>query len=73
MNWSLTWKSFWAKTPPVMKKIGDGLAGVSSVSAAGSVVTNTYPKLGIAVAIAGWVGKFLIECFREEPTQPPQP
>lgn len=59
-------KSYWAPTPKKIRKIGDTLLGVFSITSMSSMI---YDVKGLALAslIMGVVGKILTNFFCEEP------
>ena len=59
-------KSYWAPTPKKIRKIGDTLLGVFSITSMSSMI---YDVKGLALAslIMGVVGKILTNFFGEEP------
>ena len=60
-------KSYWAPTPNKMRKIGDSMLGVFSVTSMSSMIMDDK-KLAITSLILGVVGKVLSNFFTEEPT-----
>ena len=59
-------KSYWAPTPNKMRKIGDSLLGVFSITSMSSMIMDNKP-LAITSLILGVVGKVLSNFFAEEP------
>jgi len=59
-------KSYWAPTPNKIRKIGDSLLGVFSVTSMSSMIMDNKP-LAITSLIVGVVGKVLTNFFSEEP------
>jgi hypothetical protein len=55
---------YWHPTPVFWRKIGDSLLAVGSL--AGTIaIAEDYKWLGLVIAIAGVVGKFLTNFFKE--------
>ena len=59
-------KSYWAPTPNKMRKIGDSLLGVFSITSMSSMIMDNK-TLAITSLILGVVGKVLTNFFGEEP------
>ena len=59
-------KSYWAPTPNKMRKIGDALLGVFSITSMSSMFLDNK-SLAITSLIIGVVGKVLTNFFSEEP------
>jgi hypothetical protein len=59
-------KSYWAPTPNKMRKIGDSLLGIFSITSMSSMVMDNK-TLAITSLIIGVVGKVLSNFFTEEP------
>ena len=59
-------KSYWAPTPNKMRKIGDSMLGVFSVTSMSSMIMDDK-KLAVTSLILGVVGKVLSNFFTEEP------
>ena len=59
-------KSYWAPTPNKLRKIGDSLLGVFSITSMSSMIMDNK-TLAIASLILGVVGKVLSNFFAEEP------
>ncbi len=59
-------KSYWAPTPNKMRKIGDSLLGIFSVTSMSSMIMDNKP-MAITSLIIGVVGKVLSNFFAEEP------
>ena len=59
-------KSYWAPTPNKIRKIGDSLLGVFSVTSMSSMIMDNKP-LAITSLIVGVIGKVLTNFFSEEP------
>ena len=66
MKTSFSVKSYWAPTPNKIRKIGDSLLGVFSVTSMSSMIMDNKP-LAITSLIVGVVGKVLTNFFAEEP------
>jgi len=58
-------KSYWAPTPNKMRKIGDSLLGVFSITSMSSMFLDNK-SLAITSLIIGVVGKVLTNFFAEE-------
>lgn len=58
-------KSYWAPTPNKMRKIGDSLLGVFSITSMSSMFLDNK-ALAIVSLIIGVVGKVLTNFFAEE-------
>ena len=61
-------KSYWSSTPVKLRKIGDALLGIFSITSVSSMVMDNKP-LAITSLIIGVVGKVLSNFFSEEPAQ----
>ena len=59
-------KSYWAPTPKKVRKIGDTLLGVFSITSMSSMFMDDK-NLAIISLIVGVVGKVLTNFFSEEP------
>ena len=59
-------KSYWAPTPNKMRKIGDSLLGVFSITSMSSMFLDNK-TLALVSLIIGVVGKVLSNFFTEEP------
>lgn len=59
-------KSYWAPTPNKMRKIGDALLGVFSITSMSSMIIDNK-TMAIVSLIIGVVGKVLTNFFSEEP------
>lgn len=59
-------KSYWAPTPKKIRKIGDTLLGVFSITSMSSMIYDVK-GLALATLIMGVVGKILTNFFGEEP------
>lgn len=59
-------KSYWASTPVKLRKIGDALLGVFSITSTAAII-NDSKQLAIWSLIVGVVGKVLTNFFTEEP------
>ena len=59
-------KSYWAPTPKKIRKIGDTLLGVFSITSMSSMIYDVK-ELALASLIMGVVGKILTNFFSEEP------
>ena len=59
-------KSYWQPTPNKMRKIGDALLGVFSITSMSSMIMDNK-TLAITSLILGVVGKVLTNFFGEEP------
>ena len=59
-------KSYWAPTPNKMRKIGDSLLGIFSITSMSSMIMDNK-ALAITSLIIGVVGKVLSNFFTEEP------
>lgn len=66
MKTSFSMKSYWAPTPKKIRKVGDALLGVFSITSMSSMVMDNK-HLAIASLILGVVGKILTNFFGEEP------
>lgn len=55
-------KHYWKSTPPIMRKIGDGLLAVSTF-VSGFAMTYNHKWIAISGLIAGVLGKFLTNFF----------
>jgi hypothetical protein len=58
-------KSYWAPTPNKMRKIGDSLLGIFSITSMSSMIMDNK-TLAITSLIIGVVGKVLTNFFSEE-------
>jgi hypothetical protein len=59
-------KSYWAPTPKKIRKLGDAMLGVFSITSMSSMIMDNK-HLAIASLILGVVGKILTNFFGEEP------
>jgi hypothetical protein len=59
-------KSYWAPTPKKIRKIGDAMLGVFSITSVSSMVMDDK-RLAIISLVTGVVGKILTNFFSEEP------
>jgi len=59
-------RSYWAPTPNKMRKIGDSLLGIFSVTSMSSMIMDNK-ALAITSLVIGVVGKVLTNFFSEEP------
>jgi hypothetical protein len=66
MKTSFSVKSYWAPTPKKVRKIGDTLLGVFSITSMSSMIYDVK-ELALASLIMGVVGKVLTNFFSEEP------
>ena len=60
-----SWKGYWKPTPKKMRKMGDALLGVFSITSVSSMIMDNK-SLAIASLIIGVVGKVLSNFFTEE-------
>jgi len=60
------WKHYWAPTPNKIRKIGDSLLGIFSITSMSSTIMDNK-NLAIVSLIIGVVGKILTNFFSEEP------
>jgi len=58
-------KSYWAPTPNKMRKIGDALLGVFSITSMSSMIMDNK-ALAITSLVIGVLGKVLTNFFGEE-------
>jgi len=58
-------KSYWAPTPNKMRKIGDALLGVFSITSMSSMIMDNK-ALAITSLVIGVLGKVLTNFFAEE-------
>lgn len=61
-------KSYWESTPVKLRKIGDALLGIFSITSTAAII-NDDKQLAIGSLIIGVVGKILTNFFTEEPIQ----
>jgi hypothetical protein len=66
MKTTFTVKSYWAPTPKKIRKIGDAMLGVFSITSMSSMIMDVK-ELAVASLILGVVGKILTNFFSEEP------
>ena len=66
MKTSFSMKSYWAPTPKKIRRIGDTLLGVFSITSMSSMIYDVK-GLALATLIMGVVGKILTNFFGEEP------
>jgi len=59
-------KSYWAPTPKKVRKIGDSLLGIFSITSMSSMFMDNK-TLAIISLIVGVIGKVLTNFFSEEP------
>ena len=59
-------KSYWAPTPKKIRKVGDAMLGVFSITSMSSMIMDNK-HLAIGSLILGVVGKILTNFFGEEP------
>lgn len=59
-------KSYWASTPVKLRKIGDTLLGVFSITSTAAII-NDNKQLAVWSLVIGVVGKILTNFFTEEP------
>lgn len=59
-------KSYWESTPVKLRKIGDALLGIFSLTSTAAII-NDDKRLAIGSLIIGVVGKILTNFFTEEP------
>ena len=59
-------KSYWAPTPKKIRKIGDAMLGVFSITSMSSMIMDDK-HLAIASLILGVLGKIITNFFSEEP------
>ena len=59
-------KSYWAPTPNKMRKVGDSMLGVFSITSMSSMIMDNKP-MAIISLIVGVVGKVFTNFFSEEP------
>lgn len=60
-------KNYFKPTPKRIRILGDSMAGASTLAASFTIMYGSE-KLGTAILITGWVGKFLSNFFTDEPT-----
>ena len=65
----LSVKSYWAPTPKKMRKIGDALLGVFSITSVSSIMMDDK-TLAVVTLIIGVLGKILTNFFQEESSEP---
>lgn len=58
-------KNYFKPTPKRIRILGDSIAGASTLVASYSIIYGD-PKIGTAIMITGWVGKFLSNFFTDE-------
>ena len=63
-----TLKSYWAPTPKKLRKLGDALLGVFTVTSMSSMITD-HKTLAITSLIIGVLGKVLTNFFSEDSTE----
>jgi hypothetical protein len=56
-------KSYLAKTPKILKIIGDGLMTIGSI---GTMLNLKNPTVAIVCGVSGLVGKWILKCFGEK-------
>jgi len=66
MKTSFSVKSYWAPTPKKIRKLGDAMLGVFSITSMSSMIMDVK-ELAVASLILGVVGKILTNFFGEEP------
>lgn len=59
-------KSYWDPTPKKIRKIGDAMLGVFSITSMSSMIMDDK-RLAIASLILGVLGKIITNFFSEEP------
>lgn len=59
-------KSYWAPTPKKIRKIGDAMLGVFSITSMSSMIMDDK-RLAIASLVLGVLGKIITNFFSEEP------
>ena len=59
-------KSYWASTPVKLRKIGDTLLGVFSITSTAAII-NDNKQLAVWSLVIGVLGKILTNFFTEEP------
>lgn len=59
-------KSYWAPTPVKLRKIGDALLGIFSLTSTAAMV-NDDKRLAIASLLIGVIGKILTNFFTDKP------
>ena len=59
-------KSYWKSTPVKLRKIGDALLGVFSLTSTAAII-NDNKQLAVWSLVIGVVGKILTNFFTEEP------
>ena len=59
-------KSYWAPTPKKIRKIGDAMLGVFSITSMSSMIMDDK-NLAIASLVLGVLGKIITNFFSEEP------
>lgn len=64
-------KSYWQPTPVKLRKIGDALLGVFSITSTAAMI-NDSKQFAIASLIIGVLGKILTNFFTEDSTNQQQ-
>jgi hypothetical protein len=67
-----TSKSYWGPTPVKLRKIGDTLLGVFSLTSTAAII-NDNKQLAVWSLVIGVVGKILTNFFTEEPIKHDDP
>jgi hypothetical protein len=65
MPTKFSFKNYFKPTPKRIRILGDSIAGASTLVASYSIIYGD-PKIGTAIMITGWVGKFLSNFFTDE-------
>ena len=65
-------KSYWASTPVKLRKIGDTLLGVFSITSTAAII-NDNKQLAVWSLVIGVLGKILTNFFTEEPIKHDDP
>ena len=60
-----TLKSYWAPTPKKLRKLGDALLGVFTITSMSSMITD-HKSLAVTSLIIGVLGKVLTNFFSED-------
>lgn len=63
-----TLKSYWAPTPKKLRKLGDALLGVFTLTSMSSMITD-HKALAITSLVIGVLGKVLSNFFSEDSTE----
>lgn len=59
-------KSYWESTPVKLRKLGDALLGIFSLTSTAAII-NDDKRLAVGSLIIGVLGKILTNFFTEEP------